>query len=283
MGLKIDLKKREIERKKRLSGRKKNNGSKIINRFLSLMLRVPIISSVLQKESKSVVLKKYKVESSKIQSNIDILFISDLHLEVVDNVGHVETLLLNKSYDYIVLGGDLFDKDDVASENKVKFENLINLLKEKSKNEVISIMGNHDGLNTSELLDKKTRLLINDYVDGDDVFIYGTEDPVLFEDTIDYQGSIPSEKFSILLSHSPNFYKNIKNNYDLMLSGHTHGGQVSIFNYAPLNYCYDKKMVYGDWMKNGMRGITSSGLGCSGLPVRIGVYPEIVEINVSKK
>ena len=283
MGLKINLKKREFERKKRLSRREKNNGSKIINRFLSLMLRIPIVSSVLQKESKSVVLKKYKIESSKIQNNIDILFISDLHLEVVDNVCHVETLLLNKSYDYIVLGGDLFDKDNAAAENEVKFVSLINLLKEKSKNEVISIMGNHDGLNTSELLDKKTRLLINDYVEGDDIFIYGTEDPVLFEDTLDYQGVVPSEKFSILLSHSPNFYKNIKNNYDLMLSGHTHGGQVSIFNYVPLNYCYDKKMVYGEWIKNGMRGITSSGLGCSGLPVRIGVYPEVVEINVIKK
>lgn len=283
MGLKINLKKRETKRNIVKSEKKTSFGNKVLNKTLSLLLKTPVVGSILKIDSSSVILSSYEITSERVNKNMSILFISDMHLEVVDNSNFVRNLVLDKKFDYVILGGDVFDNDKNALLNKDRFENLIKILSEKSKNGVVSVLGNHDGCDTAELLNEKTSLLINDFIEDDNIFIYGTEDPVLFSETEDFDGRVPDDKFSLLISHSPNFYKKIKNRYDLMLSGHTHGGQVSIFGYTPLNYCEDKKMIYGEWEKDGMRGITSSGLGCSGLPVRIGIKPEIVEIKIRTK
>lgn len=276
-----NLKERE-EKRGKIKKKNKRGLNKIINKTLVFLLKMPFISKTISKDISSVVMKEYDLESNKITEDLSILFISDLHLEVVDNIEATEVLLKDSTFDYVILGGDIFDKDISLNSNEKKFKRLINLLKKHSKNGIISILGNHDGINVSKKLDENTILLINDDYEDEQIFIYGTEDYVTFKETEDRETAIPDSKFTVLLSHTPNFYEKKKNDYDLMLSGHTHGGQVSIFNYAPLNYCSDKKMIYGYWEKENLKGITTSGLGCSGLPVRVGVLPEIVKIKIKK-
>ncbi len=60
-----------------------------------------------------------------------------------------------------------------------------------------------------------------------------------------------------------------------MLSGHTHGGQLSLFGFAPLRPNGSGRYVSG-WYRDGAIALyVSRGLGVSILPVRIGVVPEI--------
>ncbi len=68
----------------------------------------------------------------------------------------------------------------------------------------------------------------------------------------------------------------------LTLSGHTHGGQVRLFGYSPrVPSRFGNRFAYGHICEEDRNLIVSGGLGCSILPVRIGVPPEIVMVDVA--
>jgi uncharacterized protein len=86
----------------------------------------------------------------------------------------------------------------------------------------------------------------------------------------------------ILLAHEPDIFVNVPNRVALTLSGHTHGGQVRLFGYSPIvPSIYGNRFAYGHVVEDDRHLIVSGGLGCSMLPVRFGVPPEIVLVNVS--
>ena len=67
----------------------------------------------------------------------------------------------------------------------------------------------------------------------------------------------------------------------LTIAGHTHGGQVRSRGSAPIVPSrFGQRYVYGHIVEDARHLIVSGGLGCSGLPVRFGVPPEIVLIDV---
>jgi predicted MPP superfamily phosphohydrolase len=66
-----------------------------------------------------------------------------------------------------------------------------------------------------------------------------------------------------------------------VLSGHTHGGQVRLFGWSPVVPSgYGNRFAYGH-VREQCDLIVSGGLGCSIIPVRLGVPPEIVLVNLS--
>ena len=68
----------------------------------------------------------------------------------------------------------------------------------------------------------------------------------------------------------------------LQLSGHTHGGQVRLFGWSPaLPPQNGVQLVYGH-LRLKCDVIISGGLGCSIMPVRVGVPPEIVEVTLGR-
>jgi uncharacterized protein len=86
----------------------------------------------------------------------------------------------------------------------------------------------------------------------------------------------------ILLAHEPDIFPVVPNRVALTLSGHTHGGQVRVFGYSPVVPSrYGNRYAYGHVIEGHRHLIVSGGLGCSMLPVRFGVPPEIVMIDVS--
>lgn len=85
----------------------------------------------------------------------------------------------------------------------------------------------------------------------------------------------------ILMAHEPDIFPSVPARVALTISGHTHGGQVRLFGYSPyVPSRYGNRYAYGHIVENGRNLIVSGGLGCSGLPVRLGVPPEIVLIEV---
>ncbi len=85
----------------------------------------------------------------------------------------------------------------------------------------------------------------------------------------------------ILMAHEPDIFPEVPSRVSLTLSGHTHGGQVSLFNYSPLVPSkFGARYIYGHVIEYHRHLIVSAGLGCSMLPFRFGAPPEIVKIEL---
>jgi uncharacterized protein len=82
----------------------------------------------------------------------------------------------------------------------------------------------------------------------------------------------------ILLAHEPDVAKRVPSRVALQLSGHTHGGQVRLFGWSPISPS-GRQLVYGHIRMN-CDVVISGGLGCSIMPFRLGVPPEIVLVSL---
>ncbi len=86
----------------------------------------------------------------------------------------------------------------------------------------------------------------------------------------------------ILLAHEPDIFTKVPARIALTLSGHTHGGQVRVPFLWPswVPSSYGARFAYGHIVEGGRHLIVSGGLGTSGVPVRMGVPPEILRIDL---
>ena len=95
--------------------------------------------------------------------------------------------------------------------------------------------------------------------------------------------SLPPDRATIVLTHDPALFKHVPAGPFLTLAGHTHGGQIRLpglgvvvnASEAPLHWSH------GLVVEGGRHLIVTAGLGSGGIPVRIGVPPEFVLIEVS--
>jgi uncharacterized protein len=84
----------------------------------------------------------------------------------------------------------------------------------------------------------------------------------------------------ILLAHEPDVARRVPSRVALQLSGHTHGGQVRVLGWSPVAPS-GQLLTYGHVRMN-CDIVVSGGLGCSFVPFRLGVPPEIVLVTVGK-
>jgi predicted MPP superfamily phosphohydrolase len=76
-------------------------------------------------------------------------------------------------------------------------------------------------------------------------------------------------------------FTEIPDRVSITLSGHTHGGQVRLFGYSPIvPSIYGNRFAYGHVVEGGRHLLISGGLGCSIMPVRFGMPPEIVVLEL---
>jgi predicted MPP superfamily phosphohydrolase len=88
----------------------------------------------------------------------------------------------------------------------------------------------------------------------------------------------------ILLAHEPDIFPVVPPRVAVTLSGHTHGGQVRLFGYSPIVPSrFGNRFAYGHIVEDHRQLIVSGGLGCSVLPVRFGVPPEIVVVDIGRE
>jgi predicted MPP superfamily phosphohydrolase len=92
---------------------------------------------------------------------------------------------------------------------------------------------------------------------------------------------VTDEAPAILLAHEPDIFPKVPDRIALTISGHTHGGQVTIAGYAPVvPSAFGRRYRYGHIVEARRHMVVSGGLGCSGAPIRFGVPPEIVVIEL---
>ena len=91
---------------------------------------------------------------------------------------------------------------------------------------------------------------------------------------------IPDGAPAILLAHEPDIFPKVPSRIALTLSGHTHGGQVRLLGRAPVVPSrYGARFAYGH-VREQADLVVSGGLGMSVAPVRFGVPPEIVVVDL---
>jgi predicted MPP superfamily phosphohydrolase len=89
---------------------------------------------------------------------------------------------------------------------------------------------------------------------------------------------VPPDEFSILISHTPEIYRQAAYaDFNVLISGHTHGGQICLPGGFPLTLdsVLPRSMGSGAWKYHEMIGYTSVGAGSSVVPVRFNCPPEI--------
>lgn len=92
---------------------------------------------------------------------------------------------------------------------------------------------------------------------------------------------IPAGAPVIHLAHEPDYFHTADPRAFLQISGHTHGGQIKLFGRTPVvPSVFKSRYAHGAIHENGNHLIVCAGLGFSGLPLRIGVPPEILLITV---
>jgi predicted MPP superfamily phosphohydrolase len=212
-----------------------------------------------------------------------LLHISDLHVDMNEGaMGRLIELLPDLTYDMCVLTGDYrgktFGPFDAALEGLARVRSHI-------RGPVYGVLGNHDTIRMVPGLEQMgIRMLLNEcevISRGDEaIYLAGIDDAHYYRvDNIEKAASeISDNGFSILLSHTPEIYRQAAHaGFDLLLSGHTHGGQICLPGSIPisLDSVLPRYMGSGPWKYHEMVGYTSVGVGSSIVAVRINCPPEI--------
>jgi predicted MPP superfamily phosphohydrolase len=102
-----------------------------------------------------------------------------------------------------------------------------------------------------------------------------------FDDLPKTLASITTDDPVILLAHEPDIFAKVPKRVALTLSGHTHGGQMRLMGWSPyIPSRFGNRYGYGHIVEDEKHLVVSGGLGCTMLPVRFGVPPEILHIRV---
>jgi predicted MPP superfamily phosphohydrolase len=239
-----------------------------------------------RRNADQIVIRRNVLEFANLPSafdNFTILHLSDLHVDISeDAMRHLVSIVSDLQYDICVLTGDYRGKTYGPFDTSLRG---INELRTQLKGPLYGVLGNHDSIHmTPSLEGMGIRMLFNECETisrGDNhIYLAGVDDAHFYraEDIEKAARRIPSGAFSILLSHTPEVYdRAAKANFDLMLSGHTHGGQLCLPGGVPikLEARLPRKLGAGPWHHAGMAGYTSVGAGTSLLPVRLNCPPEI--------
>jgi predicted MPP superfamily phosphohydrolase len=239
-----------------------------------------------RKNAEQIQVRHNHVGSKILPNQFDgftLLHISDLHADISEGaMRRLNEILPALTYDVCVLTGDYrgatFGPFDAALEGLARA--LAHL-----KGPVYGVLGNHDTIRmVPELEEMGIRILLNECESisrGDEaIYLAGIDDAHYYRvDNIEKAASeIPDGKFSILLSHTPEVYRQAAHaGFDLFLGGHTHGGQICLPRSIPitLSSVLPRHMGSGPWNYGDMIGYTSVGVGCAVVPVRINCLPEI--------
>ena len=226
-------------------------------------------------------LKSIKIFSSKVDEQIRLVFISDTHLGS-NSKKHLKKILFkikNIEFDLMLIGGDFIDSNSFDLEDLYILKNI--------KKPILFISGNHEYYLKD--FEKKLKKLkkFNIYFLDNKSFKYKNINCIGISDnqTLDKQKNIAKKLikenlFNLIMVHKPNLWEKIFENTDLMLSGHTHNGQIFPFNFfVKLQY----KNIYGLYEKIKSKLYVSSGSGCWGPKMRLGSRNEIVDILILKK
>lgn len=241
-------------------------------------------------------IKAYEVVSSQLPASFDgfrIAFATDFHYEskfTAKRLPQAIRALQATKADVLLLGGD-YVGDDAS-----KMESLFAALSEvHTPYGSYGVLGNHDyakGYSQVVQAMKQAGIGVLEHnaitlrAGSDSLVICGVRNPFnLQENGASPSQAFPADAFVVLLTHTPDYAEEVDVSHaDLVLAGHTHGGQVSLFkSYTPAKgYSkYGNRFLTGKKMSSsGVPIIISNGLGTSRRKVRLFTPSEVVVVTL---
>ncbi len=240
----------------------------------------------------------YEVDSyaQSLPEKMKIVLLSDLHLGAVGGERRLPDILKKvqaEEPDLVLLPGDIFDDDFMLLRDP---ERAIKLFQEvESTYGIYASLGNHDGGKTYpkmlQFLEESgiTVLQEEHQVVADSFVILGRLDPSPIggfgdrkrKETNEVLSSLPEDLPVIVLDHTPSHVEQYGKEVDLVVSGHTHKGQIFPFQ---LGTKLLFEVDYGFYQRNEEAPvyIVTSGAGTWGPPMRVGTNSEIVSITLQR-
>ena len=250
-------------------------------------------------EPRTITIAEYEIASENLPvafDGVQIALISDIHhgsrlsYNLLDKIVRMTN---GQSPDLILLGGDYaHERPDFLEQCFAKLSELDAPLG------VYAVLGNHDYWNLP-FMQKTIREAGIELLEDNAVWLEEGDDRILLAGVTDAWRTRPSltgmqqefvkSGFTVLLSHNPDFYGMMspkeREQFDLILSGHTHGGQITVFGlYAPVKTASAKFTTGHVELKNARTNIIiSNGIGTVSLPIRFFARPQIVVVTLKKK
>jgi len=219
-----------------------------------------------------------------------ILQISDFHIDGVDGLAEaLERALssLDVEPDVCVFTGDYRFED--SGDCQLVYPRMRKVVRSiRAKHGIYGILGNHDAAEIAVALEEfGVRMLVNEAAEIGSLWLIGVDDKFEYrcDDLPAALARVPPDGFKILLSHSPELYREAAaEGIRLYLTGHTHAGQIRLPGIGAIkhNAQCPRRMAFGAWRHDGMQGYTSAGVGCSSLPIRFYCPPELVLIELAR-
>lgn len=213
-----------------------------------------------------------------------LVHLSDLHYGPLTNTEHLKRAIKAANDlrpDLIALTGDYI------SHNRIYAEPCAELVgKLRARYGVYAVLGNHDHWTDATLITdlfraEGIRMLVNEGMrvdlQGASFWLAGVDDKMVgLEDLpLALAGSGDSE-LKLVLAHNPIILRRAaRANVDLVLSGHTHGGQVTLRSEKSRSGRPRRRLLRGLGRRGNTQIYVSRGLGTVVLPVRYGCPPEV--------
>lgn len=246
---------------------------KIDSKYLAIAFLVVGIFMVILATFNSIGFENhnYTIKSDKLDKDYKIVHISDIHIGS-NSENHLKNIVkyINNlsNTDAVFITGDLVDEN-------IDFEDLKSLNDLQTK--TYFIYGNHDFFVNQKKFDNilsKLNLIVlrDESVNLEKLQIIGLNDNSNLKKELS-KIEIQKDKFSILLNHQPSYIDYVKSKrINLMLSGHTHAGQIWPFNYlVRLQFKYIEGFYkFGNFHLN-----VNPGTGTWGPKMRLGSKNEI--------
>lgn len=285
--------KKEIKINEQLKENKKTKSKKII-KILFFIIFILIIILLYSRfiGTKGLKVKEYKIVNENFTDNfygLKIVHITDLHYGNTTNNSDLKKIVDKVNLikpDIIVFTGDLLDKK-LNNEELEEFKSTLNNMKSNIKKYAVN--GNHDE-NFSEILKETGFTDLNNNYDS----LYNSNNSVILfsgintnddiNDAIKNINNFLSDEqntnniiYKIMLMHEPDKILDFDyNNYDLILAGHSHNGQITIPFIGSLYKPNGSKKYYKDYYElEGTKLYISGGIGTSTLKLRLFNKPSI--------
>lgn len=227
-----------------------------------------------------------------------ILFFSDFHTgSHADDVGRLEGIVAEAAHldaDLVLFGGDYVNMQPFGGGRVPPWVIAAILSRLEGRHGRFAVLGNHDVYYGADEVSEAFRghgiAVLDDAAESvrfedSSITILGLPDgghidrpepPILL-------AGLPPQEPVIILAHDPVWFAHVRSSSHLMLAGHTHGGQIRLpivgalvnASKAPLRW------TYGLIVEGGRHLYVTSGLGTSGVPVRVGIPPEFVLLAVN--
>jgi uncharacterized protein len=258
--------------------------------IITVLVLLPIYGFSIEPNLFVVTHHQLNPEIPSNHGSLKIVQISDLHLKKFNDRAQRIAEQVNKLQpDIVVFTGDSIDKASQLD----GYDRFLSLLDRQTAK--YAILGNWEYKARVDLerlvkiyATYNCRLLVNESIlhkQGDrNLLITGIDDLVSEPNLSKSLQNIASNPNHLLLAHSPAYADTFSSDElqilteykpQYMLTGHTHGGQISFFGFAPILPPRSGNYVSGWYQTNSISVYVSRGLGISVLPMRIGAVPEI--------